>query len=156
MKTPDCKTRTRNFFDKVRKFFIKAFNDVEDFIEQNIEPALHFVKALKVAVDSGAADVVTGIIPGKIDDAIVQFLRSNLGTVIDIMQVQLECSKEATLEEKISCYLDYLRTCSPEVRDALYAKTASLLTRLSDNKKRFTNAEIDAMVQLTYTGLKSK
>lgn len=151
-----CKKNTRAFFERVRKFFKKVFTDVQDFVEKNIEPALEFVKALKVAVDSGAADIVTAIIPGKWDDAAVAFLRANLGKVIDILEIQLECGKEAELSDKIACYLQYLRNCSPEVRDALYAKTASLLTRLSDENKRFTNAEIDAMVQLTYTQLKSK
>lgn len=150
-----CNDRAKRFFKKVRDFFVKAFDAVEDFIDQNIEPALEFVKALKLAVDSGAADIVTSVIPGKWDDAVVAILRANLGKVIDILEVQLECGKEAKLEDKIACYLQYIRTCSPEMRDALYHKTASLLTRLSDNKKRYTNAEIDAMVQLVYTQLKA-
>jgi hypothetical protein len=149
-----CKARTKKFFDKVRTFFTKAFDGVQHFIENNIEPAIQFTKAIKAAVDSGAADIVADLIPGKWDDAVVAFLRANLGTVIDLLQIQLVCGKQTTLEDKIACYLDYLRTCSPDMRDALYAKTASLLTRLSSDKHQFTDAEIDAMVQLTYTQLK--
>lgn len=153
-----CKKRVQDFFEKVRKFTQRVFKGVEDFINKNIEPAINFVTGLKKAVDSEALDVVVGIIPGTWDDKLLAAFRTYLGKAIEILEIQLTCGQEASLEDKIACYIQHLRTCSPEVRNALYSKTASLLTKLhaGDEAKQYTNAEIDALVQFEYTKIKNQ
>lgn len=150
----ECRARSKDFFVKLKKFFIKAFDDAQNFIDNHIEPVLHFVQGLKAAVDSPAGDFVINLIPGKVDDAIVQALRTNLGEVITILQIRLDCSHEATNEDRIRCFIEHLRAQSPEMQSALYHRIASLLTRINKGEHTFTNAEIDAMIQLGYNNLK--
>lgn len=153
-RSKDCKERVRAFLLKIQTQFTTLVSDTEKILAGIVPVALKFVQGLKTVVDTPAMDIIDALIPSKIPAEIVAQLRAHLGTVIDLLQLQLECGKEATLEDKIACYLKYLRTCSPDMRDALYNKTASMLTHLMAGKHQFTNAEVDTMVQLGYVQLK--
>lgn len=152
----ECKQKMNNFFEKVIAIFRKVAKDAAAFLDETIPVAIEFVQVLKTVVDNPAMDIVTALIPSNIDDVTVKILRANLGKVIDLLQLQITC-KTDNVEEKIACYLEYLRHCSPELRNALYHKTAALLTKLNsgNHAKKFTDAEIDALVQIAYTKFKS-
>jgi hypothetical protein len=150
----DCKVGIMNFLQKIRTRFAALVAGAGKIIDDAIPVILQFVEGLKSVVDNPAMDIIDALIPSRLPAAIVAQLRAHLGTVIDLLQLELTCAKDATLEDKIACYLNYLRTCSPDVRDALYHKTAAMLTHLMGDKHQFTNAEIDTMVQLGYVQLK--
>lgn len=152
--TKDCKAKIMNFFKHVKDFFHKVFVGVEGFIDKYVVPALHFVEGLKAVVDNPAMDFLTAAIPGNLDDKIVQALRDNLPKVIDILDLEIACKDVTDPAAKIQCYIDYLRGLSPEVRNALYHKTASLLTKLLAGEHVFTDSDIDALVQLSYSELR--
>lgn len=150
----DCKSRILKFLKRMQNLFTTMVTGAEKMLDTAIPVILHFVQGLKTVVDNPAMDIIDALIPSRIPAEIVAQLRAHLGTVIDLLQLQLTCGHEATLEDKIACYLQYLRTCSPDLRDALYHKTASMLTQLMADKHQFTSAEIDTMVQLGYIKLK--
>jgi hypothetical protein len=150
----DCKERAKAFLVKMQIGFNALVAGTAKLLSELVPIALHFVQALKTVVDNPAMDIIDALIPSKLPAEIVAQLRAHLGTVIDLLQLQLTCGKEATLEDKIACYLQYLRTCSPDMKDAIYHKTASLLTQLMAGKHQFTNSEVDTMVQLGYVQLK--
>lgn len=154
LKREECRKTSKDFFAKVRAFFIKAFDDAQTFLDNHVEPVLHFVQALKQVVDSPAGDFIVNIIPGKIDDAVLGTLRGSLDQVIALLGIQLECSKEASSETRIRCFIEHLRGLTPEMQSAIYHKIASLLTRLNKGEHTFTDSEIDAMVQLAYNNSK--
>lgn len=150
----ECKLRIVRFLKRMQDLFASMVSGAEKMLDTAIPVILHFVQGLKMVIDNPAMDMIDALIPSRIPAEVVAQLRAHLGTVIDLLQLQLECGHEATLEDKIACYLQYLRSCSPDLRDALYHKTASMLTHLMADKHQFTSAEIDTMVQLGYIKLK--
>jgi hypothetical protein len=149
-RSSDCKTRVQKFLQKMKTFFLGMVAGAQKVLDEIVPVALQFVEGLKAVVDNPAMDIIDALIPSQIPAQIVAQLRAHLGTVIDLLQLEITCGKEATLEDKIACYLQYLRTCSPDMKDAIYHKTAAMLTQLMAGQHQFTNAEVDTMVQIGY------
>lgn len=152
MKEKKNKNGFKNFLLKVALFFKALFNKVARFFEQDGQKIITFLNAVKSVVDNPALTLLVAASNNKIDDLILFKLSKALGKAIDIMEINTECMLRPTLNEKIACYILYLRTCSPEIRNAIYHKTASIIARETAREKglSLSNSEIDTMIQIEY------
>ncbi len=126
-----------------------AFDGAESFMDDHIENVIAFMKSVKLVIESPIMDGVVIITPTDIDNQLLPGLRILLARAIDVLEIQQECSSCSTDEEKIACYCRYVQNLSPEMRDAILHKTASIMSRLGLNNK-FTNSELDTLVQIGF------
>lgn len=64
---------------KIKAFIVKLFATVEDFLPIGIE----VVNRIKTFIDSPAADIITAIIPGTVDDEVKVWLRQWLPVILN-------------------------------------------------------------------------
>lgn len=139
------------FFKKVGAWFKRLFTNIKKFLKENVAPAVKFVNAIKTVVDNPALDVLVAFTKTDLDNKILAKLRQALSQAVDILEVQLECGSKGTDDEKIACYINWLRSLPKEQRNAMYAKTASIIARIQAGNTLLRNSQIDMLVQLEYT-----
>jgi len=147
----------KKFFQKVSLFFKTFFSKVAKFFTEEGPEILRFLNAVKAVVDNPALSLAVAASKNQIDDLILFELRRWLGRAVDIMEIKLECGAKPTLEQKITCFVEHLRNCPPEIRNALYHKTASIIAREKAREQgvKLTTSEVDTLIQLEYSKLKA-
>jgi hypothetical protein len=140
--------RLKNFFQKVREFFQQLFSGIDNFIANTVRPTILFLEALKTAIQNPSFDILTDIIPGNIDNKVLELLRKYLPVVIKKLNIVVSV-RHINDDDYVKEYIKLLRESSPALRSALIFKTASLLIQELDGKK-FDEVEIDTLVQFTY------
>lgn len=145
----------KKFFQKVAAWFKNLGQNINEFLQTHVEPAINFLQVIKTIVDNPALDFITAATKTKVDDNLLPKLRLALSTAIDVLEVQLSCGAEASVEDKIACYIEYLRGLPPEVRKAMYHKTASVIARITGKEFDLDKSEVDYWVQHVYTQIKN-
>lgn len=140
----------KKFFSKIWAFLKMLFTNPDQWINDNVLPAIATVKYIKKIVDSPSSQVVTALIPGEIDDKIKEKLSIHLSTVINIISAISGVSDS----EKNEAFINWLKTLTPSARSAIYAKTASKLAQLYSGQEVKNNAS-DLITQLVYSKEKS-
>ena len=97
--------------------------------------------AIKKAVESPVMPIVTAIIPGNLDNKIVDGLKKHLPRVLQILRISDECLKLEAADEIIFCAIKKLKEYEPEARAAQYHSIAAMLSvYLSDKKLSWREA----------------
>ena len=100
-----------------------------------VTPSILVVEALKKAVESNTATLLTALIPGNIDDTIVLKLRQTLPKVLQILRISDECLKLEAPDEIIFCAIKKLKEYTPEGKAATFHSIAALLSVYISDKK---------------------
>lgn len=120
---------------KIFKFLARLFRSLKALALKYVAPSVQVVQALKEAVESPVAPLITSLIPGNIDDKIVARLRIELPRILQILRISDECLKLEQPQEILLCAITKLREYNPEARAAQYHSIAALLSvSLSDKK----------------------
>lgn len=141
------------FCIKMRQRIRQVMLQFDAYVDAHAETALRITTALKSALESPVADMVTLLIPGTADDALKQQLQKVLERVTDTLLVLSKCSNEGDMNKKLQCLAGELLRQPPDVRDALLHKMASLLTGALDGN-RLKPRLYDLYVQARYTAMK--
>ena len=139
------------FFKKVGAWIERTFLNVKKFIKNNVTPAIKFVNGIKQVVDNPALDIIVALTATQLDNKVLSGLRAALSKAIDILEIQLECGSLESDTDKIQCYINWLRTLPKVQRNAMYAKTASLIAQIHGGEDALKEHEVDLLVQLEYT-----
>lgn len=75
------------FASNWESFVAKLWNKVPGELQDKVGLGVHVVELLKKAIDSGAADFVTALIPGDLDDKAKEWLRVFLPKLLDKYKV---------------------------------------------------------------------
>ena len=120
---------------KIFKFLARLFRNLKALAQKYVTPSVQVVEAIKQAVDSPVMPVITAIIPGNLDNTIVEKLKKELPRVLQILRISDECLKLTTAQDILLCAITKLREYNPEARAAQYHSIAALLSvTLSDGK----------------------
>lgn len=141
------------FCNKVRIKLKKALAQFDQFVDEHAETALKISTALKNVLTSPAADVLTALIPGEADDIIRKHLVAALEQAIGVLTITEQCRQHTDLGERLKCFAQHLSAQSPELRDALLHKLASILTANLDGR-RLPAHLYDLYVQAKYAANK--
>lgn len=125
----------------------------DSFVDQHVVTALRITKAIKSLLSSPAADILTAIIPGDLDNLLKEKAVAALGKIADALAIADKCRQCAQSEEKIMCFLEQLRQYDPHLQDALLLKVASLLAGKLDGE-RLKQSLYDMYTQAKYTASK--
>ncbi len=150
--------KLKNFFKRVGAFFRMFFSKAARFFETDGKQVINFLNGVKEVVENPAISLLIAMSKNQVDDKIYNALLKALTKSIDILQITTECMGKETPELKVQCFIQYLRTCSPELRNAIYHKAASLMTREMAEKKGLdvAKSDIDTLIQLEYSKQKNQ
>jgi hypothetical protein len=104
-----------------------AINEFDDFLDQHIGPVLQITGAIRSALQSPIAVIITDLIPGQWDDNLRTLALKALDVAIGKLSVVSKCESCTTTQEKLECYIAELKTYMPDKQDADIFKLASLI-----------------------------
>lgn len=137
-------------------FLTKFWRWLTGKAKKSAEAAVKIVDVLKGYVDSGFAGTIVNIIPGNLDNEILQKLRTIMPVIaVELSEANELLKKSGSPQEVIAAYVKYLQKVAPSVRAADYQELAGKLTQyLEDGHISFEEA-VD-LSQETYRVLKAK
>ncbi len=130
-----------------------ALREFDTYIDAHIDTALSVTNAIKNALSSPAAIVLTDIIPGNLDNVIRTQLVNALTKVITALSIVDSCKQYTDITEKLSCFATQLQQHDPQLQDAILQKLASLLAGELDGNRLKQNL-YDLFTQAKYTTVK--
>jgi len=109
----------------LQSFLTKIWNQIKalfDGIPSELKTAIHIGVAvtenIKTFVDSPAADVLTAIIPGDIDDEVKSWLRAKLPTILTELKLTDSCGSLTDPAEITACAVKVLQGLDGDVKSA--------------------------------------
>ena len=131
----------------------QVLQQFDSFIERHSEEALQVTKIIKAALESPVADLLEAIIPGDADTIFKNKLLQALEIGVDALSIVNTCRQETNLETKLNCFVNGLKTVSPDLQDAVFQKLQSILLRELDGNTRKQNV-YDLFSQAAYSNSK--
>lgn len=128
--------------------------EFDDYIDAHIDTALKVTISLKKILSSPAADIITAIFPGDIDNTIRRQLIAALSKAIAVLTIADSCKQSSDINELLNCFVQQLQLHDPELQDALLQKLASLLAGHLDGQRLKQNL-YDLYTQAKYAASKS-
>jgi len=126
---------------------------VEKAVLDNAATALEITQSIKSFVDTGVVDMAVLLTNTKADDAALEKIKQALVISVDALALVDKCKDAVLPKDKIACLVEALVKLSPNVRDGVLIKLASILTaHLSGNAER--QSFYDALTQAVYTAEK--
>lgn len=115
--------------------------------------SLEVTTRLKSVLDNPVVDIITAIVPGNSDDAIVKSMRELVGKAIQFLTIVDNCADKEDVNEMLLCWADNVRKLHPTLQGAALHKLASLLTAYQDNEA-LRQRLYDLYVQMMYVDKK--
>jgi len=130
-----------------------VLNQFDHYVDAHVDTALQITTAIKNTLSSTAADILTAIIPGNLDNEIRTQLINVLTKVIEALTIADNCREHTDLNDKLLCFVQQIKQRDPQLQDAILQKLASLLAGELDGK-RLKQALYDLYTQAKYTTAK--
>jgi hypothetical protein len=129
-----------NTFKKIWSSIKNVFDKLKPEFKAAIHIGVQVVDNMKGFVDSGAADILTMIIPGNIDDRIVQELRKYLPKIVVEMKLAESCSELTDPNEILQCAIKTLQQIggdwiSDDAKKNFYDSLAVLIAQVASDRK---------------------
>lgn len=146
----------KKLFEKLSSFVKSLLGNIFDEFKKHSEAAVKVTGNIKKLVESPIADVVVTIIPGDIDNAIVEKLRKVLPEVTQKVAILHGILKENdTNSDIIASVIENLKEMNPDARVTFWVLFSGELNKaLSDGKLDL--AEAFVLSQMAYIELKKK
>ncbi|KAA2245497.1 hypothetical protein F0L74_05940 [Chitinophaga agrisoli] len=119
-------------------------------MERNVDTALKITTTLKSLLDNPAAQILTAIIPGDVDEVIRVKAIQGLNIAIEVLNLESTCKNADSLEAKLECFISEVRKRNPDLQDAIFHKVASIITRSLDDEQKAQNV-YDLLVQARFS-----
>jgi len=146
----------KNLFQQILNWVKGTLGNLLEHFKGVAKIAVEITTKLKFIVESEALDVAVDLIPGNLDNKILDKIRIILPQVIKrVSLVAGIVSESDSNSEAIQKFIAHLRSLNPEGRKAFWVTFAAEMNiALSDGKLTFAEAVI--LTQLTYTELIKK
>jgi hypothetical protein len=143
----------KNVFKQIIIWIKSNLGNLLDQFKITSNTAVLIVGKLKTIVESDVVDIAVDLIPGNIDNLIVDKARIILPIVIKKLSLVSGIAQDSTTNsEAVSKFIEYLRGLEPEGRKAFWVTLAAEINiALSDGKLSFSEGVI--LTQLIYTEL---
>jgi hypothetical protein len=141
----------KNLFQQIVTWVKGVLGTLLDHFKGIAKVAVEVTTKLKFIVESEALDVAVDLIPGDLDNKILDKVRTILPIVIKKISLGAGIINESdSNSEAIQKFIAHLRSLNPEGRKAFWVTFAAEMNiSLSDGKLTFAEAVI--LTQLTYT-----
>ena len=142
------------FCTTLRTQYKSLLRQFDSFIDAHIDTALAVTTQLENFLASPAADMLTAIIPGNLDDAIKKQLIAALEKAVEVLTIADNCKLYTDLNDKLKCFAQQLQQRDPQLREAVLQKLASLVAANLDGQRVKQNL-YDLYTQAKYTASKA-
>lgn len=141
----------KNLFQQIVTWVKGVLGNLLDHFKNVSKIAVEVTTKLKFIVESEVLDVAVDLIPGDLDNKILDKVRTILPIVIKKVSFAAGIANDAdSNSEAIKKFIVHLRSLNPEGRKAFWVTFAAEMNiALSDGKLNFAEAVI--LTQLTYT-----
>ena len=123
-------------------FLTKIWNQIKalfDGIPAELKTAIHIgvevTENIKTFVDSPAADILTAIIPGDIDDEVKNWLRAKLPTILTELKLADSCGQLTDPAEITACAVKVLQGLDGSVKSAFLHNLSILVAQVAADGK---------------------
>lgn len=136
-----------SIFKKIWSGIKKAFEGLKPELKNAIHVGVTVVNNMKSFVDSPAADILTALIPGDLDDQIKLKLREYLPKILIEMKLAENCSELTKPDEVVACAIKTLQQIggdwiSDDAKKNFYDSLAVLIAQVaSDGKLSWDDAK---------------
>ena len=104
-------------------------------ISPELKAAIHIgvvvTENIKNFVDSPAADVITAIIPGEIDDHVKEWLRAKLPAILTELKLADSCSGLTDPSQITACAISVLQGLDEDIKDAFLHDISILVAKVA-------------------------
>ena len=125
----------KTFIAKIWADVKTLFEDIPDEMKIAIHLGVLVTENIKKFVDSPAADVLTAIIPGDIDDEIKDWLRVKLPTVLTELKLADSCSSLTDPLQITACAVKVLQGLDGDVKSAFLHSLSIFIAQVASNGK---------------------
>jgi hypothetical protein len=126
----------------LKTFIEKIWADIKTLFEgipAELKTAIHIgvivTENIKNFVDSPAADVLTSIIPGDIDDDIKNWLRAKLPTVLTELKLADSCSGLTDPQQITDCAIKVLQGLDGDIKSAFLHNLSIFIAQIAADGK---------------------
>jgi hypothetical protein len=126
----------------LKTFIEKIWADIKTLFEgipAKLKTAIHIgvivTENIKNFVDSPAADVLTSIIPGDIDDDIKNWLRAKLPTVLTELKLADSCSGLTDPQQITDCAIKVLQGLDGDIKSAFLHNLSIFIAQIAADGK---------------------
>ena len=141
------------FCIKIKNQIRALLRQFDSYVDAHVTLALKITTAIKELLTSPAADIITAIIPGDLDNVIRQQAIAALSKVTEALTIADNCRKCTDANDKIRCFIEQLKLYDPRLQDAILHKLASLLAGQLDGQRLKQNL-YDMFTQAKYSTVK--
>jgi len=126
----------------LQSFLTKLWSEIKsmfDGIPSELKVAIHIgvavTEAVKTFVDSPAADVLTAIIPGDLDDELKDLLRAKLPGILAELKLADSCSGLTDPSQITACAIKVLQGIDGDVSSAFLHNLSILVAQVAADGK---------------------
>lgn len=125
-----------SFIKKLWAQIEALFQHIPSELKSAIALGVNITENIKKLVDSPVTDVLTAIIPGDADDAVVAALRAALPQILTQLKLTGQCMNTATDDQAITtCGIQTLQNLSGDVKNSFLHSLSILLAQVAADGK---------------------
>ena len=144
----------KKFFNKIVLFIKGLFTNLDEWIHDNVQPAIDFVEGIKRAVGGKTVDLLVTLTPFNWDNNLRDIFLAALTKAIDALHVTAGIANEPDWTSKVYNMIEYIKTLSKPMQDAIYLKLASEIAKAKANQEDVKGHSVDLLVQMQYSKMK--
>jgi hypothetical protein len=111
------------------------FNNFPDDLKTAIHIAVQVTENIKNFVDSPAADILTAIIPGEVDDEIKNLLRGKLPAILAELKLADSCTGLTDPQQITQCAVKFLQGLDGDIKSAFLHSLSIFIAKTVSNGK---------------------
>jgi hypothetical protein len=125
----------KTFIAKISDGIKYLFNNFPDDLKTAIHIAVQVTENIKNFVDSPAADILTGIIPGEVDDEIKNLLRTKLPAILTELKLADSCTGLTDPQQITQCAVKVIQELDGDIKSVFLHNLSIFIARTVSNGK---------------------
>jgi len=124
-----------SFLSKIWSQIKALFDGIPAELKTAIHIGVEVTEKIKTFVDSPAADILTAIIPGDIDDEVKNWLRAKLPTILTELKLADSCGQLTDPAEITKCAVQVLQGLDKNIQSAFLHNISILVAGVASDGK---------------------
>jgi len=125
----------KTVINKIWDEIAAIFNGFPAEMKTSIHIGVVVTENIKTFVDSPAADILTKLIPGYIDDDIKNWLRAKLPTILTELKLADSCAGPTDPQQITTCAVKVLQGLDGDVKSAFLHNLSIFVAQIASNGK---------------------
>lgn len=125
----------KSFLSKIWTEIKSLFDSIPSQLKTAIHIGVSITEGIKAFVDSPAADILTAIIPGDLDDNLEALLRTKLPGILTELKLADSCSNLSDPAEITACAVKVLQGLDGDIKSAFLHSLSILIAQVAADGK---------------------